>query len=93
MVISRCVSENSRSDPSRSARKAIEHPSVKELAAFSWRGTLLLATLAFVGCSAHSIGSNESQSLTPSRAAAVDEGVRVFMQSVALDVTQEGPLA
>lgn len=95
MVISRCVPENGRSDTSRSARRAIRKGCafVRKLAAFNWRSIVLLATLAFVGCPAHSIGSDESQSLTAARAAAVDEGVRAFMQSVARAVTQEGPLA
>ena len=66
---------------------------MKKLAASSWWSTVLLATVAFAGCSSHSIGSHESQSLTPAGEAAVREGVRAFMQRVAVDVTRDGPLA
>jgi hypothetical protein len=66
---------------------------VKKLAASSWWNIVLLATVAFAGCSSHSIGSHESQSLTPAGEAAVREGVRAFMQRVAVDVTRDGPLA
>ena len=66
---------------------------MKRLAASSWRSTVLLATVAFAGCSSNSIGSHQSQSLTPTRAAAVREDVRAFMQRVAVDVTRDGPLA
>jgi hypothetical protein len=95
MVISRCVPENGRSGPSRGASKPSRKGNrfAKKLAASSWRSTVLLATAAFAGCSSHSIGSHESQSLTPAGEAAVREGVQGFMQRVADDVTREGPLA
>jgi hypothetical protein len=95
MVISRCVPENGRSGRSWSARKSSRKGNrfVKKLAASSWRSTALLASLAFAGCSSHSIGSHEPPSLTPASAAAVREGVRAFMQRVAVDVTRDGPLA
>ena len=66
---------------------------MKKLAASSWWSTVVLATVAFAGCSSHSIGSQEPQSLTPAGEAAVREGVRAFMQRVAVDVTRDGPLA
>ena len=95
MVISRCVPENGRSRLSRSARKPRKKGNrfVKKLAASSWWNIVLLATVAFAGCSSNSSGSHESQSLTPARAAAVREDVRAFMQRVAVDVTRDGPLA
>jgi hypothetical protein len=95
MAISRCVPGNGRSGLSRSARKPSKKGNrfVKKLAAFSWWSIVLLATVAFAGCSSNSSGSHESQSLTPARAAAVREDVRVFMQREAVDVTRDGPLA
>lgn len=67
--------------------------SMKTFSGLIWRSTLLLATLASVGCSARSSGSAELQSLTPASAAAIDESARAFLHTVAHDVTQEGPLA
>jgi hypothetical protein len=95
MAILRCVPENGRSGLSRSARKPSKKGNrfVKKLAASSWWSIVLLATVAFAGCSSNSSGSHESQSLTPARAAAVRDDVRVFMQRVAVDVTRDGPLA
>jgi hypothetical protein len=95
MVISRCVPENGRSGPSRSARKPSRKGNrfVEKLASSSWWSTVLLATVAFAGCSSHSTGSYESQSLTPVRAVAVREGMRAFVERVAVDVTRDGPLA
>jgi hypothetical protein len=94
MVVSRCVPENGRSGPSRSARKPSRKANrfVKKLAS-SWWSTVLLTTIAFAGCSSHSVGSHESQSLTPVGEAAIREGVQAFMQRVADDVTRDGPLA
>ena len=54
---------------------------------------LLVAILAFVGCRANRAMSGDPQSLTPERAAAVEADVRAFAQTVAHDVTLEGPLA
>jgi hypothetical protein len=48
---------------------------------------LLLAALATAGCGAH------PQSLTESQAATVQNDVRGFMQTIAHDVTQNGPAA
>jgi hypothetical protein len=59
----------------------------KGLAMRKWRWALLLPIVCW-GC-----GRHDSQSLTPARAAAVDESMRVFMRAVAHDVTQEGPVA
>ena|SRR5258708_6291864 len=53
---------------------------------------LLLAVLAFAGCSPHGV-SSEPQSLTPARASAIDDSVRTFMRTVAHDITREGPTA
>jgi hypothetical protein len=93
MVISRSVPKNGRSALSGSARGAIKkgHQFGKRLALLGWRSTVLLATL-LAGCT-HDTRSSESQSLTPARATAVEEGVRAFTRTVAHDVTQEGPLA
>lgn len=57
------------------------------------RGLLFLVALALAGCGAHLGGSREPESLTPAQAAAVEAGVRAFAQTVAHDVTQDGPLA
>jgi hypothetical protein len=59
----------------------------------TWRWTLLLATLIYVLCSTPPTVSAQSHSLTPKRAAAVEEGVRAFSRTVAHDVTEEGPSA
>jgi Domain of unknown function (DUF4440) len=59
----------------------------------TWQCALLLAMLSTVGCGTHHAGSLESPSLTPIRAAAVEESVQAFAQTVARDVTQEGPAA
>jgi len=84
-----------RTGSSRSVRKPIGkgHQFLKTLAVPGWWSTILLATLAFAGCSGHGIGSHESQPLAPARAAAVREGVRAFMQHIAIDDSQDGPLA
>jgi hypothetical protein len=50
-----------------------------------WPQALLLATVVSAGCG--------SQSLTPVRASAVEDGVRAFTRTVANDITQEGPSA
>jgi hypothetical protein len=52
---------------------------------------VLLLIIACASCKTRDTGSSES--LTPARAAAVEQGVRAFMAMVAHDVTQEGPLA
>jgi hypothetical protein len=54
---------------------------------------LLLAALPSVGCSANRGTAGDSSSLTSAQAAAVDQGVRAFMQTVAYDVTHDGPSA
>ena len=53
--------------------------------------SVLLLVTACAGCNTRGTGSTES--LTPVRAAAVEQAVRTFMATVAHDVTQEGPLA
>src|SRR5216683_1349716 len=87
MVISRCVPVFVRARRGVLANQLKQgHRFAEKFAASSWRSTVLLATVVFAGCSSHRIGSHESQSLTPARAVAVREGVRTFMQRVAVDV-------
>jgi hypothetical protein len=66
---------------------------VKNLAVFFSRSALFLLAVASAACSARTSAPAGSQSLTPAAAAAVADGARAFMQAVAHDVTQEGPLA
>jgi len=66
---------------------------MKPLAVLIWQRTLLMASLALVGCSARTTGSGELRTLTPASTAAVADGARTFMRTVARDVTQDGPLA
>jgi len=84
----------------RSLRSSNSHPAirraemfVKKFSLLIWPSTLLLAAFALVGWSGRTSGSAELQSLTPGSAAGIDESARTFMQTVAHDVTQEGPLA
>jgi hypothetical protein len=86
--------KNPRSVPSSSSHQQLRKAdlSVKTLSVLIW-SALLLATLASAGCSARTSGSSELQSLPPASAAAIDESARVFMHTVAHDVSQEGPLA
>jgi hypothetical protein len=95
MISLQCLPKNIRSAPSCRARGAVKkgHPFMKSRAVRSWGSTLLLASLGLAGCYTHDTRSSEWQSLTPARAIAVEEGVRAFAQTVANDVTQEGPLA
>jgi len=53
----------------------------------------LLAGMAVTGCRLQPAATDQPQPLTSTRAAQVENGVRVFMQAVAHDVTQEGPMA
>ena len=56
--------------------------------------SVLLLVIASAGCKmGRNTTSNGSQLLTPSDAAGVVQAVRTFTATVALDVTQEGPLA
>jgi hypothetical protein len=57
----------------------------------TWLCTLLLATVTLAGCERQPALSSESQSLSPARAAMVEDGVRAFMQAIAHDVTLDGP--
>ena len=66
---------------------------MKPLAVLIWQRTLLMVSLALLGCSARTAGSGELRQLTPASTAAVVDSVRTFMQTVARDVTQDGPLA
>src|SRR5260370_42336274 len=87
--------KNPRSAPSCSSHQAIRKAdlSVKALSTLIWWSPLLLAVFGAAGSSARTAGSAELQALTPASAAAIDESARTFMQTVAHDVTQEGPLA
>jgi len=58
-----------------------------------WRWTLLLASVTSAACAAQSSGSGDARSLNPARAAAVEQGVRAFTQTVAHDITHDGPAA
>ena len=53
----------------------------------------LLAAISVASGVIDGAAASESQRLTPERAVAVDRAVRAFMQSVAHDVTQDGPTA
>jgi hypothetical protein len=66
--------------------------SISTFAVVMWLGILVLASLASGGCQIRA-GSSGSPSLTTARAAAVEQEVRAFAQTVARDVTQEGPQA
>jgi len=87
--------KNPRSVPSCGPHQAIRKAdlSAKTLSTLMWWSTLFLAAFGSAGCSARGAGSADLQSLTPARAAAIDESARTFMHTVAHDVTQEGPLA
>lgn len=52
----------------------------------AWKWPVLLASVALVGC-------RDAPSLTPAQAAAVEHDVRAFAQTVAQDVTRDGPAA
>lgn len=53
----------------------------------------LLAALALTGCCRTGTSGGESNALSPAGSAQVESGVRAFMQTVAHDVTQDGPSA
>ena len=95
MLSAGLLDKNPRSAPSCSSHQAIRKADlfVKTLSTLIWLSTLLLAALGSAGCSARAAGAVELQSLTPASAAAIDASARTFMDSVAHDVTQEGPLA
>lgn len=57
------------------------------------QGTMLLAALLSALCGAAQNVGAQSRSLTPERAAAVEDGVRSFTRTVAHDVTEDGPVA
>ena len=65
----------------------------RTLALLVCQSTFLVAALALAARPASSARSAESPSLTPAGAAPTSESVRTFMQTVARDVTQDGPLA
>jgi hypothetical protein len=94
MLTSRCSLQKGRLAPSRTAYGAIEkwQPFLKVLAALRQRSILLLAIVASTGCHTRT-SSVASKSLTPAGAAAVEQDVRAFAQTVAHDVAVEGPLA
>jgi hypothetical protein len=57
----------------------------------TWLLAILVATLANAGCGMQRSATEETQSLAPASATAVEHGVRAFMGAVAHDVTQNGP--
>jgi len=73
-------------------RPPIRTVSVSSITRRLWIAFLLSATI-LAGCVMCVAGASESQRLTPDRGAAVDRAVRAFMQTVAHDVTQDGPTA
>jgi hypothetical protein len=80
MLSAGLLDKNSRSVPSCSSHQATRKAdlSVKTLSTLIWGSTLLLAAFGSTGCSASLAGSAELQSLTPARAAAIDESARTF---------------
>jgi hypothetical protein len=58
-----------------------------------WQWTLLLATVTSAACAAQNSVSSDSRTLAPARAAAVEQAVRAFTQTVAHDITHDGPSA
>jgi hypothetical protein len=95
MLTEGCLINTARSVPSCSSHRAIRKAShlVKTLSMLICQSTLLLVAFVFAGCSARTADRAEPQSLTSASAAVIGESARVFMRSVAHDVTQEGPLA
>ena len=95
MLSAGLLDKNPRSVPPCSSHQAIRKAglSVKTVSTLIWGSTLLVAAFCSAGYSARTAGSAELPSLTPARAAAIDESARTFMHTVAHDVTQEGPLA
>ena len=63
------------------------------LIAWKLRLPLILAALTLANPATCGAGGSESQRLTPHHAVAVDRAVREFMQTVAQNVTRDGPLA
>jgi hypothetical protein len=55
--------------------------------------TLLVIVVAVAGGVASCAAADESQALTKTQAAEIEQGVRSFARAVAHDVTQEGPAA
>jgi len=62
---------------------------VKGFIMISWHRMLILAAVTATGCDAR----DRALDLTPAHAAAVEDSVRSFAQTVAVDVTREGPIA
>jgi hypothetical protein len=59
----------------------------------TWLSTMLVAALLSALCGSEQPVAAQSLSLTPERAAAVEDGVRSFTRTVAHDVTEDGPVA
>jgi hypothetical protein len=57
-----------------------------------WRGILLVLLVAATGCGGKSGADGASESLAAEKSAAIETSVREFMNQVAQDVTQNGPL-
>lgn len=59
----------------------------------TWKSILFLVAVASTACATQNPASSDSRSLTPARATAVDQAVRAFIQTVAHDITKDGPAA
>ena len=59
----------------------------------TWQWIPFSFVVLCIACSSHHDLSNTSQSLTPAGSSAVERDVKVFADTVAQDVTQEGPAA
>jgi hypothetical protein len=57
------------------------------------RSAFVVTALVSIACGTRHPVSDASESLTPARAIAVEDGVRAFTRTVAHDVTQDGPQA
>jgi hypothetical protein len=58
-----------------------------------WKWVVLPLAIACTGCGSMFVSSGQSYALTPAQAADVENGVRGFAQSVATDITRDGPAA
>ena len=58
-----------------------------------WGWMMLVAALVLAGCNAQGTGPSDPRVLTPGNARATEDAVRAFMQSVAHDITHDGPTA
>src|SRR5262249_51332456 len=59
----------------------------------AWRWVLVAATIASPACDQSRADSDASRTMPPARVTEIEAGVRAFAQTVARDVTQQGPAA